>query len=105
MGRGVDRLDTLGEELTDLVDLIDMQLGTIQLEQELVRVSNVVDTAMAAVEPVLARQDQVVNLRLDNPGTELWADHGRGPGNPQPAHERPSRVTQGRGDRCIRARV
>ena len=77
MGRGVDRLDTLGEELTDLVDLIDMQLGTIQLEQELVRVSNVVDTAMAAVEPVLARQDQVVNLRLDNPGTELWADHGR----------------------------
>ena len=29
MGRGVDRLDTLGEELTDLVDLIDMQRGTI----------------------------------------------------------------------------
>lgn len=77
MGRGVDRLDTLGEELTDLVDLIDMQRGTIQLERELVRVSNVVDTALASVEPVLARQDQVVKLRLDNPGTELWADHGR----------------------------
>lgn len=77
MGRGVDRLDTLGEELTDLVDLIDMQRGTIQLERELVRVSNVVDTALASIEPVLARRDQVVKLRLDNPGTELWADHGR----------------------------
>ncbi|MBT3941273.1 MAG: PAS domain S-box protein, partial [Chloroflexi bacterium] len=77
MERGVDRLDTLGGELTDLVDLIDMQRGTIQLEREQIRVSNLVDTALAAVEPALARQDQSVRLQLDNPGTELWADHER----------------------------
>lgn len=77
MDRGVDRLDTLGDELSDLVDLIDMQRGTIQLEREEVRVSNIVDTALAAIEPVLARRNQEVALRLDNPGTELWADHGR----------------------------
>jgi PAS domain S-box-containing protein len=77
MERGVDRLDTLSEELTDLVDLIDMQRGTIQLERETVRVANVVDTALAAIEPALARREQVVNLRLDDPGTELWVDHGR----------------------------
>ena len=77
MGRGVDRLDTLGQELTDLVDLIDMQRGTIHLEREQVRMANVVDTALAAIEPALARQSQQVRLRLDSPGTELWADHGR----------------------------
>ena len=77
MGRGVDRLDTLGQELTDLVDLIDMQRGTIQLEREQVRMANVVDTALAAIEPALARQSQQVRLRLDSPDTELWADHGR----------------------------
>lgn len=77
MERGVDRLDTLGGELTDLVDLIDMQRGTIQLEREQVRVANLVDTALAAIEPVFARQKQSVRLLLDDPGTELWADHER----------------------------
>ena len=77
MERGVDRLDTLGGELTDLVDLIDMQRGTIQLDREQVRVSGLVDTALAAIEPVLARRDQSVRLLLDSPGTELWVDHGR----------------------------
>jgi signal transduction histidine kinase len=77
MGRGVDRLDTSGDELADPVDLIDMQRGTIQLEPEPVRVANVVDTALAAMEPILARREQVVNLRLDDPGTELRVDRGR----------------------------
>ncbi|MDP6822927.1 MAG: PAS domain S-box protein [Dehalococcoidia bacterium] len=77
MERGVDRLDTLGGELTDLVDLIDMQRGAIQLDREQVRVSTLVDAALAAIEPVLSRQDQVIRLRLDSPGTELWVDHGR----------------------------
>ncbi|MDA1258535.1 MAG: PAS domain S-box protein, partial [Chloroflexi bacterium] len=60
MDRGVNRLDTLGHELTDLVDLIDMQRGSIQLDRELVRVSNIVDTALEAVKPTLVRQGQVV---------------------------------------------